>query len=266
MYTFKALSFVDILKVYPINSKWIMYWTLCRPSRRRNSPAKRSSSTAAAGGGDYVFGNNGSIPNHSMALSQRQPLPPPVQGNAMPLNPSTLSALSARKRPLYEESLGIHPQQQLSSTSHRPAMKPFESLTFTPSPFHIFHTRLYTKVVDGRSCVLSIPDFKLLPSHIDLLQSQPGRYAIKLLMANPQMALPFGDPKVIDPFYSDSCYVTVNSQVLPSNVRFSLFFFIYKIWYILNITNSENHTPDKEEMGLCPTRSDTTPPTHSRLL
>ena len=114
-------------------------------------------------------------------------------------------------------------QQHLSGlTNKKPAMKPFETVTFTQSPFHLFHTRLFTKVVDGRSCHLYIPDFKLLPSHIDLIQARPQRYAIKLLMGNPQMALPFGAPKVIEPFYSDSCYLTVNGTTIPHNVWFSL--------------------------------------------
>ena len=130
-------------------------------------------------------------------------------------------ALPPRANPPAYGAPGSSGQQ--SQGPPKPASKPFEGLSYSQSPFHTFHTRLYTKVVDGRSGHISITDFVMIEKHVALLLEkkegqQQRKYGVKVYMGNPQMMSPFGDRKMIEPSFSDSCFVTVNGKASDASV------------------------------------------------
>lgn len=93
------------------------------------------------------------------------------------------------------------------------ASRPFENVTFTSSPFNVFSSRLYTKVIDGRQGMMIINDFIINPTICESLSA----HRIKLFMGNPMNTMPFGMAKVIDVFFSDACWITVNGKQIPEN-------------------------------------------------
>ena len=94
------------------------------------------------------------------------------------------------------------------------ASRPFENVTYPKSPFNNLASRLYTKVIDGRQGMMLINDFVLNPKTVESLLD----HRIKLFMGNPMNTMPFGMAKVIDIFFSDACWISVNGNQVPSNL------------------------------------------------
>ena len=106
------------------------------------------------------------------------------------------------------------PSAHAGSKATASASRPFENVTYTNSPYNVFASRLYTKVIDGRQGMMLINDFVLNPVTCESLVD----HRIKLYMGNPMNTMPFGMSKVIDVFFSDACWITVNGKQIPENV------------------------------------------------
>lgn len=157
--------------------------------------------------------------------------PTTTLGTLAGMKPQKVAMVPRANPPAYGApgSSGQHPQGP-----PKPASKPFEGLSYSQSPFHAFHSRLYTKVVDGRSGHISITDFVMIEKHVSLIlekrEGQQGqrKYGVKVYMGNPQMMSPFGDRKMIEPSFSDSCFVTVNGKAVDASVCISVPLLVFK--------------------------------------
>jgi hypothetical protein len=126
------------------------------------------------------------------------------------LSPNTIAKMA---NPI-KFKLNMSQQPQVPIPSH--SVRPFECVTFQPSAFYEPLKRVYTKVVDGRGGLISITDLIILPNILEQLVKDTY-IRLKLCMGNPQMSLPFGQPKSIDVYFSESCFITINGKPIPPN-------------------------------------------------